>query len=85
MFRNSNLDISSRENLYPCTNIDFDFERRIWTDGKYLEDMHFIERWEEKFGSIWDNKEKVFPPEPYQPEYVSLKTDFQISLFLFRI
>ena len=41
--------------------------------------MNFVEKWEDKFGSIWDNKENTFPPEPYQPEYVSLRTDFKVT------
>ena len=26
-----------------CTEIDFDFERRKWTDGNFFENDHFIE------------------------------------------
>ena len=54
-----------------CTKINFDFKKREWTDGKSFENEDFIKKWKIKFG-VWDDIEKHFPREPYQPEHISL-------------
>ena len=57
-----------------CTNIDFDFARREWTDEKSLEDSYFIKKWKSKFGSLWNSfGPGVYPPQPFQPEFVLIK------------
>ena len=55
-----------------CTKINFDFEKREWTDGKSFQNKDFIEKWKRKFGSVWNSYEKVYPREPYQPDHISL-------------
>lgn len=55
-----------------CTNINFDFKKREWTDGKSFENKDFIKKWKNKFGGVWNNYENVYPREPYQPDQISL-------------
>ena len=71
-----NLDVG-KDTSDLCTNVDFDFERRKWTDGKSLENDDFIKKWENKFDSLWYDLSGVYPPQPYQPEYVLIKMDFK--------
>ena len=55
-----------------CTDVQYDFERRKWSDGKALESTEFILKWEKEFQQLWDNNKDVWPPQPYQPEFVVL-------------
>ena len=54
-----------------CTDVQFDFKKRKWTDGRALEQISFITNWENKFDQFWENI-KHEPPQPYQPEIVSI-------------
>ena len=52
-----------------CTDVQFDFKRKKWTDYRALEQINFIPNWVNKFEQFWENiKDK--PPQPYQPEIV---------------
>ena len=62
-----------------CTEIDFDFERRKWTDGNFFENDQFIEHWKERFGQVWANGITLWPKRPYQPEYLVLGTSLEIA------
>ena len=41
------------ENFELCTNVQYDFERRIWTDGSALDENDLKHDWENKFGQLW--------------------------------
>ena len=43
--------ISNDEEFELCTNVQFDFENRIWTDESAL--FNSIHKWEQKFGQLW--------------------------------
>ena len=58
-----------------CTEIDFDFDRREWSDGKFFEDSHFMKKWENKFDGVWYKQERMWPPHPSLPQFVLLGTD----------
>ena len=58
-----------------CTEIDFDFDRREWSDGKFFEDNHFMKEWENKFDGVWYKQERMWPPHPSLPQFVLLGTD----------
>ena len=47
--------IPNAENFELCTNIQFDFEKRFWTDGSAL--FNVIHKWVEKFGELWEGEE----------------------------
>ena len=68
---NQNPEPSKKQFKGLCTKINFDFKKREWTDGKSFENEDFIKKWKNKFG-VWDDIEKHFPREPYQPEHISL-------------
>ena len=53
-----------------CTDVEYDFKKRIWTDGFHLNTRNFMRKWEQKFGMLWDNLDNVLPLQPYQPEFV---------------
>ena len=55
-----------------CTDVQYDFGRRKWSDEKALESTDFVLEWEKKFKQLWDSNEDVWPPQPYQPELVVL-------------
>ena len=64
------------ENIDFCTNVQYDFEKRTWTDNDALDDSHlahqFAHQWEEKFDQLWQNKKHSWPKQPYQPEFVAI-------------
>ena len=63
------------KNTDMCTEIDFDFGSRKWTDGKSFEDNHFMKKWETKFDGVWYNGFRMWPPNPYIRRFVFLGTD----------
>ena len=52
------------KNFELCTNVQYDFERRTWTDGEYhgkaLRNKNFIHDWEKKFGQLWVREIQIF-------------------------
>ena len=67
-----NLEIENLD-LNLCTDVMFDFEKRIWTDDSNLNSEYFLNKWEQKFGMLWDNLVNVSPLQPYQPEIVHFR------------
>ena len=63
---------SRRKGEKICTDVQYDFEKRRWSDGKFLESTDFVSEWEKKFQQLWDNSKGDWPPQPYQPELVVL-------------
>ena len=61
-----------RDKIELCTDVQYDFGRRKWSDGKALESIDFVLQWEKKFKQLWDSSEVFWPPQPYQPELVVL-------------
>ena len=61
-----------RDKIELCTDVQYDFGRRKWSDGKALESSDFILQWKKKFQQLWESYERFWPPEPYQPELVVL-------------
>ena len=50
-----------------CTNLEFDFDSMNWTDHNSLKNDYFVAKWEETIGQFWNNREGVFPIEPFLP------------------
>ena len=67
--------LGRERNGYICTEIDFDFGGRKWTDGQFFDSDQFIEKWKERFGQVWAIIGVNWPKHPYQPEYGVLGTD----------
>ena len=74
--RNENQP-QKRKKIYLCTDVQYDFGRRKWTDGSDLESSDFIQNWKNKFQQLWDHHECDWPPQPYQPELVVLTYDIR--------
>ena len=55
-----------------CTDVQYDFEKRTWTDNDALDSSEFAQHWEEKFSQLWQNKKYSWPKQPYQPEFVAI-------------
>ena len=53
------------ENFELCTNVQYDFERRIWTDGSALDENDLKHDWENKFGQLWVGRYDFFTAHFY--------------------
>ena len=48
VYLNINLSARKMDRIGLCTNIDYDFEKRKWTDKIVFENSNFIKKWKNK-------------------------------------